>query len=262
MLLLVERNNSMLTDTHCHLTCDELYDHCEELLENAGQANVDLMMIMATNKEEYWRALELKKKYPDRIKVAFGWFPGDAKEITKEDLEYLRQEALSGRIDVLGEIGLDYYWDKSFKEEQKALFKAQIEIANEANLPISIHMREASQDTLELLKQAKTPIIFHCFSGSLPIMQEALKMNSLISFAGPITYKNNKQGPLNVKACPLTRLLSETDSPYLSPVPKRGKRNEPAYVAFIVDKIAELKGLSSQEVTAQIRQNFLSLFKE
>lgn len=252
----------MLTDTHCHLTCDELYDHYEEILENASQADVDLMMIMATNREEYLRALKLKKKYPDRIKIAFGWFPGDAKEITQNDLEYLRQEALSKRMDVLGEIGLDYYWDKSFKEKQKELFKAQIEIANEANLPISIHMRDASQDTLELLKLAKTPIIFHCFSGSLPVMQDALKMNSFISFAGPITYKNNKQGPINVKACPLDRLLAETDSPYLSPVPKRGKRNEPAYVSFTVDKIAQLKDLSSKEIAAQIRQNFLSLFKE
>ncbi|MBD5423819.1 MAG: TatD family hydrolase [Allobaculum sp.] len=252
----------MLTDTHCHLTCDELYDHCEELLENASQADVDLMMIMTTNKEEYLRALKLKEKYPDRIKVAFGWFPGDAKEITQDDLEYLRQEALAQRMDVLGEIGLDYYWDKSFKEEQKELFKAQIEIANEANLPISIHMRDASQDTLELLKIAKTPIIFHCFSGSLPVMQDALKLNSFISFAGPITYKNNKQGPINVKACPLDRLLSETDSPYLSPVPKRGIRNEPAYVSFTVDKIAQLKDLSSKEVATQIRQNFVSLFKE
>ncbi len=251
----------MLTDTHCHLTCDELYDHYEELLENAQKADVDLIMIMATNKEEYLRALEIKEKYPDRIKVAFGWFPGDAQKITQEDLDYLRQEALSKRMDVLGEIGLDYYWDKSFKEEQKALFKAQIEIANEANLPISIHMREASQDTLELLALSKTPIIFHCFSGSLPIMKEALKMNSLISFAGPITYKNNKQGPTNVEACPLNRLLSETDAPYLSPVPKRGKRNEPAYVTFTVDKIAQLKGLPKEEVVQQIRKNFLSLFE-
>ncbi len=250
----------MFTDTHCHLTCDELYDRCEELLDRADQENVDLMMVMATNKEEYLRALKLKEKYPNRIKVAFGWFPGDAKEITQENLDYLRQEALSKRMDVLGEIGLDYYWDKSFKEEQKALFKAQIEIANEANLPISIHMREASQDTLELLRLAKTPIIFHCFSGSLPIMQEALKLNSFISFAGPITYKNNKQGPINVGACPLDRLLSETDAPYLSPVPKRGKRNEPAYVSFTVDKIAQIKGISQEEIANQIRQNFLSLF--
>lgn len=253
----------MLTDTHCHLTCDELYDKYEELIKNAKNEEVDLMMIMATNKEEYQRALEIKEKYPKMIKVAFGWFPGDAKEIKSENLEYLKQEAMAGHIDVLGEIGLDYYWDKSFKEEQKELFQKQIEIANLANLPIAIHMREASQDTLDILKKyAKTPIIFHCFSGSLEVMKEALKLNSFISFAGPITYKNNKQGPINVKSCPTERILSETDAPYLSPVPKRGKRNEPAYVSFTVDKIAEIKGIAKKDLARQIRHNFLSLWNK
>lgn len=251
----------MLTDTHCHLTCDELYDKHEELIEKAKCEGVDLMMVMATNQEEYLRALQIKEKYPEMIKVAFGWFPGDAKDITPENLEYLKQEALAGRLDVLGEIGLDYYWDKSFKEEQKELFRKQIEIANLAQLPIAIHMRDASQDTLDILKQyAQTPIIFHCFSGSLETMKEALKLNSLISFAGPITYKNNKQGPINVKACPVNRILSETDAPYLSPVPKRGKRNEPAYVSFTVDKIAELKEMDKEALAQQIRHNFLSLW--
>lgn len=253
----------MITDTHCHLTCDELYEKADELIENAKQAGVDLMMIMCTSRVEYERALELKKKYPEILKVAFGWFPGDAREITEEDLAFLEEEARSGRMDVLGEIGLDYYWDTSFKEQQKELFIRQIEIANEAGLPISIHMRDASRDTMDILKaHARTPILFHCFSGSLPIMEEALKLNSMISFAGPVTYKNNKQGPINVKACPLDRLLSETDAPYLSPVPYRGKRNEPAYVKATAKKLAELKEMDLDALNRIIRSNFLRLLEK
>lgn len=253
----------MITDTHCHLTCDELWPDADALIENALTAGVDLMMVMCTSKTEYQRALELKKRWPQHILVAFGWFPGDAKEVTAEDLVYLEEEALSGRMDVLGEIGLDYYWDTSFKEEQKQLLAAQLDIAARAGLPVSIHMRDASRDTLDLLwAHAKTPVIFHCFSGSLPVMQEALKMNSLISFAGPITYKNNKQGPANIEACPPQKMLSETDSPYLSPVPYRGKRNQPAYVKATLERMAQLKNCPPEELAAQIRENFLSFFRE
>ncbi len=251
----------MITDTHCHLTCDELYPKADELMQSAIDAGVDLMMVMCTNKEEYDRALLLKEKYPDHVKLAWGWFPEDAKTITQADLDLLEEEAMSGRMDVLGEIGLDYYWDQSFKEEQKKLFIAQLEIANRAGLPVSIHMRDASRDTMDILEaHAKTPIIFHCFSGSLPIMQEALKLDSMISFAGPITYKNNKQGPVNVQNCPIDRILSETDSPYLAPVPYRGKRNQPAFVAATAQKIADFKETDADTLNAQIRANFLSLF--
>lgn len=252
----------MITDTHCHLTCDELYENADALIASAREAGVDLMMIMCTNRTEYERALKLKEKYPEILKVAFGWFPGDAKEITPEDLDYLEKEAKSGRMDVLGEIGLDYHWDTSFKDTQKDLFIRQIEIANEAGLPISIHMRDASRDTMDILEEyAGTPIIFHCFSGSLPIMEEALKLDSMISFAGPVTYKNNKQGPVNIAACPPERILSETDAPYLAPVPYRGKRNQPAYVRATAEKIAEIKEMDPETLNRQIRSNFLSLFK-
>lgn len=253
----------MITDTHCHITCDEMMENLDQVLENAENTGVDLMMIMCTSREEYQRALELKKQDPDRFKVAFGWFPSDAPSITESDLEFIEQEAASGRMDVLGEIGLDYHWDTSFKDQQKELFIRQLEIAARTGLPVSIHMRDASRDTLDILEaHARTPIIFHCFSGSTPIMQEALKLDSMISFAGPITYKNNKQGVANVNACPIDRMLSETDSPYLSPVPYRGKRNQPAYVEATVEKIAELKDMEPQDVNRQIRKNFLSLFEK
>lgn len=252
----------MYLDSHCHITCDELYENIDEVIENAKNAGVRRMLVMCTSPEELARALPLKQRDPETFKVAFGWFPSDAKEVTQEKLDWLEEIAMNHQIDVLGEIGLDYYWDKSFKEEQKDLFKKQLEIANKAGLPVSIHMRDAAKDTLDILRDhAKTKIIFHCFSGSTETMKEALKLDSLISFAGPITFKNNKTGPANVIACPIDRILSETDSPYLAPVPKRGKRNEPAFVKYTADHIAALKELDPDDVQKQIEQNYATLFQ-
>lgn len=252
----------MLTDSHCHVTCDELYGNKEDILQRAFDAGVDQMLIICTNPKEYERAAELKKDYPDQIRVAFGYYPGDAKDVSQEDFAILEEACRSGNVDVLGEIGLDYHWDTSFKDIQKDLFIRQLQLAEECHLPVSIHMRDASRDTMDLLHAyARTPIIFHCFSGSAEIMKEALKMDSMISFAGPITYKNNRQGVENVRLCPADRLLSETDSPYLSPVPYRGKRNEPAYVKATEEKMAEIKEMDPQELARQIRTNYLSLFQ-
>lgn len=249
----------MVLDSHCHITCDELYEKIDEVLANAG--DLSDMLVMCTSPEELERALELKKKHPEKIRVAFGWFPEEAQDFSQEKKDYLEKVLKDGVLDVLGEIGLDYYWDASYKEAQKELFIYQLKKAAEYGLPVSIHMREASRDTLDILKEhAKTKIIFHCFSGSKEIMEEALKMDSLISFAGPITYKNNKQGPINVAACPADRILTETDSPYLSPVPVRGKRNEPANVHFTEEKIAEIKSMDPDELALQIKKNYDSLF--
>ena len=147
----------MYTDSHCHLTCDELYDQLDEVLANMH--SLSSCMIMCTNETEFQRALLIKKQDP-RFKVAFGFFPGDAKEVSHQDLEQLEMNLKEGLIDVLGEIGLDYYWDDSFKEIQKELFIKQIELANRYKVPISIHMREATNDCLSILKQyAKTKII-------------------------------------------------------------------------------------------------------
>lgn len=248
----------MYLDSHCHITCDKLYEDVDKILENAK--DLSDMLVMCTNKEEFERALPLKEK-DSRLKVAFGFFPGDAKEITDEDLDYLEKNLKEGKVDLLGEIGLDYYWDDSFKEEQKELFIKQLKLAEKYRLPVSIHMRDASGDTLEILKKhAKTKTILHCYSGSPETMKELLKMDTLISFAGPVTFKNNKNGPACIEACPLDRILSETDSPYLTPVPYRGKTNQPAYVKYVADKIAEIKALPIEEVTSQIKKNYDTLF--
>ena len=152
-------------------------------------------------------------------------------------------------------------WKETDKMEQKELFIKQIQIANEHNLPISIHMRESTKDCMDILKQyAKTKIIFHCFSGSKETMMECLKMNSMISFAGPITFKNARQAPECIEACPIDRIITETDSPYLTPVPYRGKENEPMYVEYVAKKICEIKQLDEASACKQIEENFNSIF--
>ena len=156
---------------------------------------------------------------------------------------------------------MDYYWDTSFNDLQKELFIKQIQIANEHNLPISLHMRESTKDCMDILKQyAKTKIIFHCFSGSKETMMECLKMNSMISFAGPITFKNARHAPECIEVCPIDRIITETDSPYLTPVPYRGKENEPMYVEYVAKKICEIKQLDEAYACRQIEENFNSIF--
>lgn len=249
----------MYTDSHCHITDSSLFDRIDSVIDNMNQ--VSNCMIMCTDKLTLERALKIKEK-DSRFKVASAWFCSDAKEITEEDIEYLKELANSHRIDCVGEIGLDYYWDTSFNDVQKDLFIKEIEIANEANLPIAIHMRDSIEDCMRILKEyAKTKIIFHCFSGSKETMMECLKMNSMISFAGPLTFKNARHAPECVIHCPLDRILTETDSPYLTPVPYRGKQNEPQYVEYVTKKICELKQIDLTTACSQISKNFLSLFQ-
>lgn len=249
----------MYTDSHCHITCDELYPDLPALLDRMSE--LSRVMIVCTSETEYLRALPIRQSDPQRFKIAFGFYPGDADEVTADRLAFLEEALQSGNVDVLGEIGLDYHWPQPARQTQKDLFEYQIRLANRYGLPIAIHMRDASRDTLDILeKEARTPIVFHCFSGSPETMQEALKLNSMISFAGPVTFKNAKHGPACVQACPPDRLLTETDSPYLAPVPMRGKRNEPAYVAYTTKKICGLKDLDEKVLTSQIERNFDSLF--
>lgn len=249
----------MYTDSHCHITDEMLYGRINEIMENMKENNVDNVMVICCKEIDYLRAIELKKQFPF-IRIAFGWYPQDALEITEKHFELL--ENVISSLDCVGEIGLDYYWDDSFKDKQKEIFIRQIQLANQYQKPISIHMRSATKDTLDILREyAQTKIIFHCFSGSKETMMECLKMNSMISFAGPITYKNARQAIECIEACPLDRILTETDSPYLTPVPFRGKQNEPKYVSFVAKKICDIKQVDPLVLCAQIEKNFHSLFQ-
>lgn len=249
----------MYTDSHCHITDDSLYSRIDEVMDHIKEEKITSLMVICCKEIDFKRALVLKEQYPF-IRIAFGWYPGDALEIEEQNYQLLIDHIDS--IDCIGEIGLDYYWDDSFKDKQKEVFIRQIQIANEFNKPIAIHMRDATKDTLDILREySQTKIIFHCFSGSVETMKECLKMNSLISFAGPITYKNARQALECVEQCPMNRILTETDSPYLTPVPFRGKQNEPKNVSLVAKKICELKQVDELTLCSQIENNFNLFFK-
>ena len=192
-----------------------------------------------------------------------GISPNDLEDYNDNNLKEVKDLALNKKCVAIGEIGLDYYWGKEKKEEQKELFIKQIKIANELNLPIVIHSRDAVQDTIDILKEnnVKKTGIFHCCQLNLFLVQEALKLGFYISFAGPITYKNSKNAKEVVEEVPLEKILIETDSPYLSPEPLRGTRNNSINVKYIAKKIAEFKNIPLEKVAHATYKNAIKIFQ-
>ena len=250
-----------LTDTHCHITCDELYRNIDEVIENAKAHHVNRMIIICTNFVEFERASDLRNKYPDLFRIALGFHPNDLYKF--EDKDYARLESLLkfNELAIIGEIGLDYYWDDVEKEDQKEGFRRQLALSKKYDVPILIHMREATKDTMDILKEyAPVRGILHCFSGSYETAMEAIKLGFYISFGGPLTFKNSRGAPEVAARLPLDRILIETDSPYLTPHPYRGKRNEPMYVDVTFKKLCEIKGMPEEDVAKQLEANYHTLF--
>lgn len=251
-----------LTDTHCHITCDRLYARIDEILEHAQNANIKRLIVVCCSFEEYERAKLLKAKY-DWIKIAFGFHPSELYDFHEDDIYRLEEELKSGMIDILGEIGLDYHWDTVRKEDQIKAFHYQLKLAKKYDLPISIHMRDATKDCMDILKQyAPLKGIMHCFSGSVETAKEAVKIGLLISFAGPLTFKNSRQSVEVAKEIDASYLLVETDCPYLTPHPYRGKENEPMYVQYTFDKLCEIKEMDKDILAKQLEDNLMKLLEK
>lgn len=250
-----------LIDSHCHITCDELYERVDEVIANAIENHVERMLVICTHFIEFERAKELQKKY-DFIDIAMGFHPSDLYDFCEEDYQRLEVLVKNKEIVALGEIGLDYHWEGVTHDDQKIGFIRQIKIANEYQMPILIHMRDATQDTLAILKEhCKTKFLMHCFSGSKETASEVMRMGGYISFAGPITYKNAR-GLVEVpEVCDMKRILVETDCPYLTPHPHRGKRNEPKYIPYTFEKVAELLGVDEEKLAVQMEENYHQLLK-
>ncbi|MBS4175784.1 TatD family hydrolase [Bacillus sp. FJAT-49736] len=252
----------MLFDTHVHLN-DEQYDQdLEKVIENALAADVEKMIVVGFDRPTITKAMDLIEKY-DFLYASIGWHPVDAIDMTEKDLKWIEELSSHPKVVALGEMGLDYHWDKSPEDIQKEVFRKQIRLAKKVNLPIIIHNREATQDIVEILKEEKASEvggIMHCFSGSVDTAKECINMNFLISLGGPVTFKNAKKPKEVAKEIPLSHLLIETDCPYLAPHPYRGKRNEPAYVKLVAEQIAEIKGVSYDEIATQTNQNAKRLF--
>lgn len=253
----------MLIDTHAHLNDEKFISDQDEVIKRAKQQGLTSIINIGYNRETILQTIDLINKY-EFIYAAIGWHPNDAHEMREADLAFIEELSKHQKVLAIGEIGLDYYWDFAPKEVQKKVFKQQINLAKRVDLPIIIHDRDAHQDILTILKEenaVKVGGIMHSFSGSLEMARECIEMGFYISFSGPITFKNAKK-PKEVAAnIPLERILIETDCPYLTPEPYRGKRNEPAYVKYIAEKIAELRGLAVEEIIKITNENAKRIFK-
>lgn len=253
----------MLFDTHAHLNAEQYNEDLEQVIERAKSEKVEKIVVVGFDRPTITRAMELIEAY-DFMYAAVGWHPVDAIDMTDEDLAWIKELSQHEKVVAIGEMGLDYYWDKSPKDVQKEVFRRQIALAKEVNLPIIIHNRDATEDVVTILKEegaAEVGGIMHCFTGSLEIAKACMEMNFYISFGGPVTFKNAKKPKEVVKDIPSDRLLIETDCPYLTPAPFRGKRNEPSYVKYIAEQIAELREISFEELAALTTENAKKVFR-
>jgi len=255
-------------DSHSHYN-DEKFDlDREEIIKETYLDGVTKFVCAGYNIESSKFSLEIANKY-DYIYSICGISPNDVPEdLDKiesmlEELEDIIKNDKNSKIVAVGEIGLDYYWNKENKDIQKELFKRQIDIANKYNLPIVIHTREAVDDTIKILKENKVNNkgVFHCCPLNRELVKQALDLDFYISFAGPITFKNSKNAEEIVKMVPIERILIETDSPYLSPEPKRGRRNDSRNVKYIAEKVANFKELGIEEVASITYNNTKKIFK-
>ncbi|MGG1550442.1 TatD family hydrolase [Paenibacillus ferrarius] len=251
----------MLTDSHTHLNAEQFNEDQAEVIQRALEAGVTRMVNVGFNRETIPSSIELAEKY-DFIYSTVGWHPVDAIDMMPGDLEWIESLCKHEKVVAIGEIGLDYYWDKSPKDVQQRVFREQIRLARKLGMPIVIHNRDAHQDILQILKEEKAAEvggIMHCFSGSWETAKQCLDMNFHISFGGPVTFKNAKQPKEVLAQVPLDRLLIETDAPYLTPHPFRGKRNESAYVRLVAETAAEIRGLTLEELAAITTRNAMAL---
>jgi TatD DNase family protein len=273
----------LLTDTHCHLDFHKFDEDRNDVIQRAIDAGVTKILIPALDLTSSLSVIKLARSHPD-LYAAIGFHPTDVDKWNESSEDNLRNFAQSAdnKIVAIGEIGLDYYWVKETEKRahQREIFRQQLNLASEVDKPVIIHLREenntdageASKDVLEILEAwykalqsagsplAGRPGVFHSFGGELEIAQQVMAMNFYIGITGPVTFKNAPERHVLVKQLPLERLLIETDAPFLTPHPHRGKRNEPAYVSEIADKIAQLHSRSQSEVAAITSANAMRLF--
>lgn len=252
----------MLFDTHVHLNADQFMEDRDETIQRAFDAGVNYMVVVGFDRRTIPLAIEIAEQN-ETIYAAVGWHPVDAIDMTNEDLNWIEELSSHPKVVAIGEMGLDYHWDKSPKDVQKEVFRKQIRLAKKVNMPIIIHNREATEDIIEILQEenaAEVGGIMHCYNDSAEYVQACLDMNFYISLGGPVTFKNASLPKEVAVQVPLDRLLVETDAPFLAPHPNRGKRNEPAFVKLVAEKIAELRGISFEELSKKTTENAFAFF--
>ncbi len=253
----------MLVDSHCHLDFSDFGVEAADVITRAKSAGVGVMQTICTKLTEFPNVLKVAESYDD-IYASVGVHPHEAEpegNFTESDLHKLTQHK---KVIGIGETGLDYYYEHSQKEPQKISFLKHIHVAQETELPLIIHTRDAEEDTLEILtaemQKKKFTGLLHCFTGTQKLADAALELGLYISISGIVTFKNAVDLQNTVRTIPLERLIIETDAPYLAPVPMRGKRNEPAYLTHTAQFIAKLRGITVEDLAEATTQNFFRLF--
>ena len=245
-------------DSHGHYNGKDFPDR-DELLPKLFQNGISGIIDVASSMRSTRRTVELSARY-DRIYSAIGVHPNEVKDLTDADYDTLRELSKLDKVVSIGEIGLDYYWDASERDVQREHFERQLILANELDLPVIIHSRDAAQETLDLLQKYRPKGVVHCFSYSAEVAQEILKIGMYIGFIGVVTFKNAKKAVKAASVVPMDRLLIETDCPYMAPVPLRGKRNEPAFLTHVLAKAAEIREISPERMAEQLYENSLRIF--
>lgn len=252
----------MLIDTHAHIDMDDYSADFSQMLKRAEQNGVKKIIVPGVEPSSFERIFQLTEKYGN-IYGCVGVHPEELDSYTEEAQEKIKYYLKKEKIVALGEVGLDYYWDKSRVDLQKEIFEKQIYIAKECKKPIVVHDREAHLDTFEILKKTgvkETGVVMHCFSGSPEFALQCVKEGFYIALGGVVTFKNAKKMKEVAQVVPLENLLVETDSPYLTPVPYRGKRNEPSYVKYSAEEIARLRGTTLEEISDATTKNAMKVF--
>ena len=241
----------MIFDSHAHMDTEEFNDDRAEVLERVHSGKISLLLNPGVDLESSRNALGLAEEYP-WIYAAVGYHPSETRHLSFDELEEIEKLAAHPKVKAIGEIGLDYHWDRTPRDVQQFWFRQQIRLAEKLEMPIIIHDREAHGDIYQILMEEgafeKIKILFHCYSGSAEFAKQLREKGCYFSIAGPVTYKNNKKAGGILAEIPLERMCVETDSPFLTPEPFRGKRNDPSYTEYTVRMIAELKGVSFEEV--------------
>lgn len=252
----------LLIDSHAHLDDERFDKDRDELIRSLESNGIELVINVGADLKSSIASVSLAEKYSN-IYAAVGVHPHDVKDMDESTLEIIKSLAKRDKVVAIGEIGLDYYYDNSPREDQRKWFKRQLELAKELGLPVIIHSRDAQQETFDIIKEAQDGRlrgVMHCYSGSKEMANEYIKLGFYISIAGPVTFKNARVVKEVAKEVPLDKLLVETDSPYLAPEPHRGKRNEPIFVKFVAGTIAEIKGISFEELAKATNRNTKELF--
>jgi TatD DNase family protein len=254
------RSSMTLVDTHCHLYISSFQSDRQAVIDRALAAGITKMFLPAIDSSELGNLLNLEKAYPAHCIAMMGLHPCSVKENYEEELRLVNDQLHARPFAAVGEIGLDFYWDLSFADQQYDAFRRQVAWAKELRLPVVIHSRNSLDECIGVAENKGVGGIFHCFSGSVEQAKRIIELGFYLGIGGVLTYKNSGLDAV-LKDVPLESMVLETDAPYLTPVPFRGKRNESSYIKYVAEKLAEVKGVSVEEVAAVTTRNAQNIFK-